>query len=183
MRAAILGNLVGLVRGLHGNSIVPVGDLYIFDGDIRPSWINAVRIERHGWPGVPLSLAREEQVNNWLVIFEEVKHELVHEFGVSSFEGVILVGLRDPSLLPQDIDSDLKVVDIDAVDIVELHVPLRTVEPLDAGDFTGLYTLVFQKVWSSMMILMGPLTHPPVVAKAIDDTATFNGQVGAILKS
>lgn len=53
-----------LVRGLDRDRIVPVGDLYVFDGHVGALRVDSVRVERHRWPGCPVSLAREEEVDD-----------------------------------------------------------------------------------------------------------------------
>jgi len=86
-------------------------------------------------------VTREEEADDFLIFPKEMEHELITEVIELIGEGHELVALGDPSLLSQDINSDLHIMNVEAIDIVESHVPLRAVEPLDTSDFTGLYPL------------------------------------------
>lgn len=182
LRAAIFCNQASVLRWLDGDSVVPVCDLNISDGYVRASWVDAVGVQRHGGPRVPLSLAREEEVDDVLVIMEEMKQEFVTEVVESFVEGVRFVLLRNPSSLSQDVSPDLQVVDVDAVDIGEVHHEPRTVEPLDAGDFTSLHPLPLQQVWPSILVLSLPFSGPPIVSKTVNNAFTLDRQVRAVLE-
>lgn len=92
------------------------------------------------------------------------------EFDVFLIEGVSLVGFRYPPGLSQDVDSDFKIVDVSTVNIFELHVPVWTIEPFDAGNLAGLHSSEFQELRATIMIFVFPFADPPIVAEAIDGT-------------
>lgn len=78
----------------------------------------------------------------------------MNEFHVSLIEGVLFVSLRDPGALPQNVDTDFQVMDISAVNVIELHVPVGTVEPLDTRYLSGLHARVLDEIRAAMVILV-----------------------------
>lgn len=109
-------------------------------------------------------------------------HEVVHEVSNLLVKGISSLCFRSPSFLSKDIYSDLNVMDVNGVNVIKIHVVHRTVQPGDSRNLTSLDPIVFEQMRSSMLVLMVPLSHPPVVAKSINNTFSFNIDVLAVFK-
>lgn len=70
--AAIFSNNVSVVRRLDSYSVIPIGNLNVFNCYVGARRVDTICVQRHRGPRVPLSLTREKEINNWGVIFEEV---------------------------------------------------------------------------------------------------------------
>lgn len=67
-----------------------------------------------------------------------MEHELIDEIVESILESVRLVRGGDPARLLENVGPDLKVVDVETVDVAEVHEESRTVQPFDSSDLGRL---------------------------------------------
>jgi len=86
------------------------------------------------------------------------------------------------SKLFKNVNSDLKIVNIDAINVIEIHIPKWRVKPGNSSDLSSLNSFELEVQWSSMGILLIPFSNPPFITKTINCTFTLNRKTSAISK-
>lgn len=71
--------------------------------------------------------------------------ESVREVADTFIKRIFLFLFDDPAILPENVSSHLEIMDVDTVDIMKIHIPVWTVEPLDASDLTGLNSFILEQ--------------------------------------
>ena len=94
----------------------------------------------------------------------------------------MLVALALTRRLLEDVNVDLEVMSMDRVHILEVDRPERRITPLDASDLEILDVTHLKQLWATVLVLVVPLTLPPVIAKAVDQARALNSKVRAILE-
>ena len=72
--------------------------------------------------------------------------------------------------LLQNVHHDFQVVDVNRVNVPQVHVVLRRVSPLNTSDLGSLDAAEGYQVRSAVGVLAIPFSDPPVVAETIDHT-------------
>ena len=125
LRATILGHFISIVAWLDGNSIVIVSDIHILNQHIGTVRVDTISVERHGGPG-KLSSRSDELLPDWQVLAKTSLEKSLAESKELVLERIgLTVTLGVTRALLEDIDHDLHIVNIDGVNVHEVHVVLR----------------------------------------------------------
>ena len=76
-------------------------------------------------------------------------------------------------LLFENVHKDLHVVDVDAVDVLKTQVVHRAVSPEDTRDFRELHALIPEEMGSTVVVLLVPLSDPPIVSIALNSSLSL----------
>jgi hypothetical protein len=85
--------------------------------------------------------------------------------------------------LTKDVDVDLHVMDVEVIDVLQIHVVLGTILPFYARDLDILDLIELKQVGSAIFVLVIPFTDPPIVAEAINFTFSLDSKITATLNS
>ena len=77
----------------------------------------------------------------------------------------------------EDVDVDLHIMDVNAIDIHKVHVILRGISPKHSLNLRVLNSSVLKQMWSTVLVLVIPLSDPPVIALSFNNSLSIDVEV------
>lgn len=84
--------------------------------------------------------------------------------------------------LTEDIDVDLKIVEVSIIDVANIEMILWRVHNLDSSPFKVTASVHIKDMWSAMNVLLEILANPPIKALTINSASSSEGNVLRIIE-